>query len=162
MTPAEVLAGVRSALQSITAPRLFETERGYQGALLGQLDRRLQLPARVIVEQEYQKQAGRHGLNIRPDIIIHEPFDPERFADRTQGNVAVIELKLRATAAEAADDFKSLGLMLDVLRYPLGIFINIGADRTRAELLPQALQGRAICFAVGLLGTSVTVVEADR
>lgn len=162
MTPAEVLVGVRDALQSITAPRLFETERGYQGALLGQLDRRLQLPARVILEQEYQKQAGRHGVTIRPDIIIHAPFDPERFADRTQGNVAVIELKLRATAAEAADDFKSLGLMLDVLRYPLGVFINIGANRTWAELLPQALQGRVVCFAVHLQDTAVTVVETDR
>lgn len=162
MTPAEVLAGVRDALQSITAPRLFETERGYQGALLGQLDRRLQLPARVIVEQEYQKQAGRHGVTIRPDIIIHEPFDPERFADRTQGNVAVIELKLRSTAAEAADDFKSLGLMLDELRYQLGIFINIGAERTWAELLPQALHGRVACFAVRLQETAVTVVEAYR
>lgn len=162
MTPAEVLAGVRDALQSITAPRLFETERGYQGALLGQLDRRLQLPARVILEQEYQKQAGRHGVTIRPDIIIHEPFDPERYADRTQGNVAVIELKLRATAAEAADDFKSLGLMMDVLHYPLGVFINIGANRTWAELLPQALQGRVVCFAVFLQDTVVTVVETDR
>jgi len=159
VTSAEVLAGVRDALQSITAPRLFETERGYQGALLGQLDRRLQLPARVIVEQEYQKQAGRHGVTIRPDIIIHEPFDPERFADRTQGNVAVIELKLRSTAAEAADDFMSLGLMLDELRYPLGIFINIGAERTWAELLPQALHGRVACFAVRLQDTAVTVVE---
>ena len=33
---------------------------------------------------------------------------------RAQGNVAVIELKLRSTAAEAAEDFKSLGLMLNV------------------------------------------------
>lgn len=162
MTPAEVLAGVRDALQSITAPRLFETERGYQGALLGQLDRRLQLPARVIVEQEYQKQAGRHGVTIRPDIIIHEPFDPERFADRTQGNVAVIELKLRSTAAEAVDDFKSLGLMLNVLRYSLGVFINIGAERTWAELLPPALRGRVVCFAVHLQDAAVTIIEADR
>lgn len=161
MTPAEVLASVRDALQSITAPRLFETERGYQGALLAQLDRRLQLPERVVVEQEYQKQAGRHGLTIRPDVIIHEPFDPERFTDRTQGNVAVIELKLRSTAAAAADDFKSLGLMLDVLRYPLGVFINIGAERTWAELLPQALRGRVVCFAVHLQDTTVTIVEAD-
>lgn len=162
MTPVEVLAGVRDALQSITAPRLFETERGYQGALLGQLDRRLQLPARVIVEQEYQKQAGRHGVTIRPDIIIHEPFDPQRFADRSQGNVAVIELKLRSTAAEAADDFKNLGLMLDVLRYPLGIFINIGAERTWAESLPEALHGRVVCFAVHLQGAAVAIVEADH
>jgi hypothetical protein len=159
VTPAEVLAGVRDALHTILAPRLFETERGYQGALLGQLDRRLQLPARVIVEQEYQKQAGRHGVTIRPDIIIHEPFDPERFADRTQGNVAVIELKLRATAAEAADDFKSLGLMLDVLRYPLGIFINIGDARTWSDALPEQLRGRVVCFAVTLRGTEVEVLE---
>jgi len=38
ITPDHVLAGVRDALRAIGAPRLFETERGYQGALLGQLD----------------------------------------------------------------------------------------------------------------------------
>jgi hypothetical protein len=158
-TPDEVLAAVRDALRAIAAPRLFETERGYQGALLGQLDRRLRLPARVIIEQEYQKQAAQHGLTIRPDIIIHEPFDVDRHTGRTDGNVAVIELKLRATASEAEADFESLRLMLDVLRYPLGIFINIGAARTWSEALPESLRGRVVCFAVALRSAAIEVLE---
>lgn len=159
LKPEQVLAGVRVALRGIAAPRLFETERGYQGALLGQLERSLQLPARVIVEQEYQKQAGRHGLTIRPDIIIHEPFDPARHRDRRDGNVAIIELKLRATAAEAAGDFNSLASMLNVLHYPLGIFINVDATATHAELVPPDIRGRVVCFAVALRDGSVTLAE---
>jgi len=159
MTPAEVLIGVRTSLHAIQAPRLFETERGYQGALLGQLERHLNLPARVIVEQEYQKKAGCHALKIRPDIIIHEPFDPERYVDRAEGNIAVVELKLRATAAEAAEDFNNLDLMLTVLRYPLGIFINIGDTRTWFEAAPKPLRSRLACFAVALKENSVVVIE---
>lgn len=159
MTPAEVLIGVRASLHAIQAPRLFETERGYQGALLGQLERHLNLPARVIVEQEYQKKAGSHALKIRPDIIIHEPFDAKRNADRTEGNLAVVEIKLHAAEADAVEDFNSLCLMLDVLRYPLGIFINIGDTRTWFEVAPKAMRERLVCFAVALQGEAVVVIE---
>ncbi len=66
---------------------------------MAQLTRRLQLPDYAIVEQEYQKQADLHGMTIRPDIIIHDPFNPTRHHVRTEGNLAVVELKLRATSA---------------------------------------------------------------
>ena len=139
-----------SSSRQTAETRLFETERGYQGALLGQLDRRLQLPARVIVEQEYQKQAGRHGLNIRPDIIIHEPFDPHRHANRMEGNIAVLELKLRASAADAADDFRKIGEMIRVLRYPVGFFVNVSSTLTYGELIPANLKERVFPFAASL------------
>jgi hypothetical protein len=97
-----LVACVTESLAAITAPRFFQTERGYQGALLTQLDRRLRLPDHAIIEQEYQKQAGLHGLTIRPDIIIHEPFDPGRHAGRTEGNLAAVELKRKATPSDPA------------------------------------------------------------
>lgn len=144
----DVLACVRVSLGAITASRFFETERGYQGALLGQLSDRLQLPDYGIVEQEHQKQALLHGLTIRPDIIVHEPFNSERHGARTEGNVAVVELKLRARPADALADFESLRAMLDVLRYRLGIFVNIDSAVTHAELVPDDIRGRVVCFAV--------------
>ena len=132
-----LLRCVRESLAAITAPRLFETERGYQGQLVAQLHARLRLHKPAIVEQEYQKQAGLHGLTIRPDIIIHEPFDQELHQARADGNFAVMELKRRSTAAGARNDFRSLRLMLNVLRYRLGIFINIDARVTHADLVPD-------------------------
>jgi hypothetical protein len=159
ISPDDVLTGVRDALAAITAPRLFQTERGYQGALLGQLQARLRLPDHTIVEQEYQKQAGQHGLTIRPDIVVHEPFDPERHGARTEGNVAVVELKLRATAAEALADFQSLRSMLEVLRYPLGVFVNVASAVTHADLVPQDVRGRIVCFAVALVDGAAQIVE---
>ncbi|MBK7664281.1 MAG: hypothetical protein IPJ21_12180 [Sterolibacteriaceae bacterium] len=157
--PDDVLRGVRDALASITAPRFFQTERGYQGALLAQLHQRLLLSDDAIVEQEYQKQAGQHGLTIRPDIIVHEPFDPARHHARTEGNVAVIELKLRATAADALGDFQSLRSMLEVLRYPLGVFVNIDAAVTHAGSIPADLHGRIVCFAVMLVRGVPQIIE---
>lgn len=115
---------VRDALTAINNPRFFETERGFQGELIAHLAA-LQLPDQAILEQEYQKRQREHGLTIRPDIIIHEPYDPKRHAARTEGNYAVLELKLNATPGEALEDFHSLATMIKVLHYPLGIFVNI-------------------------------------
>lgn len=71
-------AGLVDAIRHITEPRLYQTERGYQGALLGQLSNALPalgLPdADLLVEQGYQKRFDTYGLNIRPDMAIHVPF----------------------------------------------------------------------------------------
>jgi len=144
-----LLAIVHESLASIAVPRFFETERGFQGALLTQLAQRIPvLPDGALIEQEYQKSPGQHGLRIRPDIIIHEPFNPTRHADRREGNLAVIELKLNATKAQAASDFKNLTAMIDALHYPLGLFINVAAAVTHAHLVPLEARGRIVCFAV--------------
>jgi len=155
----DVLTALRESLQSIGEPRFFETERGYQGALLGELHGRLHLDEPAIVEQEYQKQAGLHGLSIRPDIIIHEPFDPGHHRTRSDGNVAVMELKRRATPAQASADFQSLVLMLGRLQYHLGIFINIDSTRTHYALIPEDVRARIVCFAVAITGRTVSIIE---
>lgn len=155
----QIIACIRESLTAITTPRLFRTERGFQGELLVQLSRRLQLTAPEIVEQEYQKRQTDHGLTVRPDIIIHEPFDPAHHRYPTEGNRAVVELKLNATAAEAAEDYASLASMIQVLHYPLGVFVNIASSATYADRVPEEVRGRVVAFAVTLQDGEVRLVE---
>lgn len=159
MDRSALLACVRESLSSIDVPRLYETERGFQGELLAQLSRRLKLEYPAILEQEYQKRLQHHGLAIRPDLVIHEPFDPKRHADRRQGNLAVIELKLNATEDQACEDFGSLAAMLRVLEYPLGVFVNVGSTHTHAHAVPAEAKGRVVCFAVSLSEGKPSVIE---
>lgn len=159
MESVDLTACVRESLAAITAPRFFATERGFQGELLVQLARHVRLPSQVILEQEYQKRQRRHGLAIRPDIIIHEPFDPLRHAARTEGNYAVVELKLNATAAQASDDYQSLADMIRILQYPLGIFINIDSTTTHGDLVPNDVRGRVVSFAVVRRDGMTQVIE---
>lgn len=159
MNQAALLASISDALGAITHPRFFETERGFQGELLVQLTRRVVLSDQAILEQEYPKRAAAHGLTCRPDIFIHEPYNPSHHADRTEGNVAVVELKLRATAEKASEDFKSLADMIRVLHYPLGIFINIDSVATYGELVPEDVRGRIVSFAVARREGKIEVIE---
>jgi hypothetical protein len=159
-----ILTAVRDSLRSLTVPRFFETERGYQGGLLVELSKRLpkmNISPAAVLEQEYQKRMGEHGLSIRPDLIIHEPFDRRRHADRTEGNYAVFELKLRASAVQARDDFANLIALMEALNYPLGVFINIDASETH---LPTDIvsPGRIAAFAVALDGDTVKLTEDER
>lgn len=157
-----LLGCFRQALTAIDQPRFFETERGFQGELRAKLEAsqlRELLPQGAILEQEYQKRLDTHGLKIRPDLIIHEPFDPARHSGRQQGNHAVIELKLRASQKRAEGDFKSLLAMMEVLEYPFGIFINIDSQRTHARCVPAEGHGRIVCFAVWLQGNQPQVME---
>ncbi len=154
-----VLSSIRAALSTCAHPRLFETERGFQGQLLIELSKHFQLPDQAIIEQEYQKRLHVHGLTIRPDIVIHEPYNPTRHASRASGNIAVIELKLNANADEAAADFASIADMLRVLHYPLGIFVNINSRETYAELVPEDAKGLIVAYAVSLVEGKANVVE---
>jgi hypothetical protein len=154
-----LLDSLRKALAACTNPRLFQTERGFQGQLLVELSNRINLPNQTIIEQEYQKRLHTHGLNIRPDIVVHEPYDPYRHADRTDGNIAVIELKLNASADQAAEDFANLAKMLTVLQYTLGVFININSSHTHALLIPQAIRDRVVAYAVSPGDVSAIVLE---
>jgi len=159
MEPETLFANFRESLEAIIAPRFYETERGFQGELLTQLSKRLRLSDPAIVEQEYQKRQHVHGLSIRPDLIIHEPFDLGHHSSRTEGNIAVVELKLNASANKAAQAFQSLAAMLNVLEYPIGIFVNIGTTETYADLVPQEVKGRIALYAVSLNESHVYVVE---
>jgi hypothetical protein len=158
------LEHLTTALRAITTRRFYETERGFQGELLVKLQQVLPagfLPDQVIIEQEYQKVLRQHGLSIRPDIIIHEPFDPSRHLSRQDGNFVVIELKRVATAEYAAADIASLIKMMAILEYPLAIFLNIASEVTHANVVPAEWRDRIICFAVSLRNAEAHVVRSD-
>lgn len=162
--PAEFLALLEQALQSIREKVLYGDERGFQGALLHELNARLGygvLPNDPIIQQEYQKRFRDHGIKIRPDIIVHIPFERGRAEGRDEGNFAAIELKRRATAKRAEHAFASLALMKRILRYPLTVFINLDSKETHAMLCPRHIADQTVCFAVWLQ-EGEPVVKAER
>jgi len=116
----QFLALLKDALEHIREPLFFETERGFQGELLALLHNGLdgiELPGAPIVEQEYQKTISNHGLYIRPDIIVHIPFDRGHAERRNQDNFVAIELKLRSTEMRHAMTSRSsskCGKCLDI------------------------------------------------
>ncbi len=156
---------IRDAVHAIQTPRFFETERGYQGELLAEIRMRLKrLPeipewdVDVVVEQEAQKRTTAHGLKLRPDLIIHEPFDNKRHSTRREGNYICLELKLRASEAQASEAYRNLSQLMSALNYPLGIFINIDSSQTYISLAPTN-SGRFFAFAVKLEDGEVKVYE---
>jgi len=91
----EILNIIRDSLSSIDNPHFYNTELGFQGELVAEIRKRLpelEIDG-AIVQQEYQKRMKDHGFRIRPDIIIHIPFEQTSFNSRQEGNFLVIELK---------------------------------------------------------------------
>nr|WP_297353530.1 hypothetical protein [uncultured Caldimonas sp.] len=151
MDNAALLAHLETALRSITHPHFYEDERGFQGELLVALRKSIPeglLPERAVIQQEYQKRLGRHGLNQRPDIVIHEPFEFGEYGSRREGNYMVIALKRNATTTRAEADLEGLVAMCDILDYPAAAFINIASSETYADSIPDSAKGRITCFAV--------------
>lgn len=147
------LALFMDALRAIRKPRFFDTERGYQGELLAELRSiigRGGLPGDPIVEQEYQKTIPRHGLRIRPDIIIHIPFERGVTNGRREGNFVAVELKRRAGRRQAGIAFKNLRQINEALNYPLTVFVNIDSANNHAELCPGSIAAQTVCIAVRL------------
>jgi hypothetical protein len=159
----KLLDVIRSALGAVQEPRYFETERGYQAELYCELRARLKAldfgDAEPILEQEYQKRTSQHGLTLRPDILVHEPFNPSKHPDRTHGNYVVIELKLDATDQEAREDFAHLAEMMRRLSYPLGVFVNVAAVDTKIAQANRSNTGRIVAFAVSLKDGRVNLRE---
>ena len=153
-----VLHAIRESLRAVTQPRFFETERGFQGQLLVELNGRLQCEG-TVVEQEYQKRMCHHGFKIRPDIIAHVPYDPDRHRSRREGNFVVFELKLRADQDAAFEDFDRLSMMCAGLDYPLGIFINIDSFETHLERYAGEHRSPLHAFAVRLDDRRVVLNE---
>ena len=158
-----LLQVIRKALEAIVDPRYYNTERGFQGRILAELHTRIAevFPEHcVIIEQEHQKTRRRHGITLRPDIIVHQPFDPTIHGSRCDGNFAVIALKLRAGPRKAAQDFENLLVMLDELHYTIGVFINVDHTCPQIEHVPAQAAGRIVAFATKLTQNGVCVVEA--
>ena len=157
----QIIEIIRVSLSSIINPRFYDTERGYQGELGGELRNRLPLLELdgAIIEQEYQKRMIDHGFRIRPDIIIHVPFEYSTYTSRMEGNFVVIELKHQGTEEEALADYESLSSMCEILGYPLGIFINIDSDKTYFANYHGQLKERLRSFSVRLKGGQVVITE---
>jgi len=155
----------RDTIRAITDKRYFSTERGYQGQLLAELSRRMAsikriFPSEPNVEQEYQKTMDKHGITIRPDIIIHIPYEREVSKNRGSNNFIVIQIKLNASESRAMEDFRKLNLMLEKLNYPLGIFLNINSTKTFYDSYSGDYKGRLHCFAVRLVNKEVVLHES--
>ncbi len=154
----------RDAISAIQEPRFFKSERGYQGALVAELTKRLpdaDLDGSPIVEQEHQKRLVAHGITIRPDLIVHIPFERTGEGSRREGNFVAVEIKRRSTAAEAREDFLSLTAMKEMLGYPLTIFLNVDSSVTHADSCPQGIAHQTTCFAV-ILRDGEPVIAMDR
>ena len=144
---------LQQALENIREEQLFNDERGFQGALLQELGRRLPesvRPEDPMLQQEYQKRLLRHGIRIRLDIIIHVPFERSVAENREEGNFVAMELKRRATNKTAKGAFANLVKMKKALKYPVTSFINIDSDETCAALCPKSIAGQTVCFASAL------------
>jgi len=149
--PNQFLALLRAALENVSEEIFYRDERGFQGALLHELSKRLEhgaLPDDPIFQQEYQKRLRDHGIRIRPDIILHIPFERGLVKRRDQGNFAAIELKRRATSMGAEDAFANLAQIKEALSYPVTIFINIDSEETHAALCQKSIANQTTCFAV--------------
>jgi hypothetical protein len=147
----QFLTVLRQSLENLREERFFQDERGFQGALLQELSQRVAhgaFPGDPIIEQEYQKRLPLHKIRIRPDIIIHVPFERGVAEERDEGNFVAMELKRRATAKKAKEAFANLAQMKKALKYPLTIFINIDSEQTHAALCPKSIAGQTACFAV--------------
>jgi len=156
-----LLEVVRESLLSIIHPRFYETERGFQGQLVSNLNARLEEIGlgNIIVEEEYPKVFKQHGLKIRPDVIIHVPFEESGLESRREGNFVVFELKRSASQKEAFHDFDKLEQMRDALDYPLGIFINVDASDTHLDNYTKRTDIELHSFAVRQENNQVIIHE---
>lgn len=160
MNDQKFLEVFRQSIKSIEDKRYFSTERGYQAELYCQLKERLNptwIQSKAILEVEYQKTEEKHGIKLRPDIVLHVPFESGQYNNRLSGNYIVIELKLRANERKAKEDFKKLNSIFQELNYPLGIFLNINSDKTFCDRYFGNYGQRLHCFAVKLANNEVIV-----
>jgi hypothetical protein len=152
----------RNSLIAITNLRYFSSERAYQGALIAELQNKVNIKeifsSNAIVEQEYQKTLEAHGINIRPDLIIHVPFDGIN-NNRASDNYVVIQLKLKASEKKAEKDFDDLDSMFEKLNYRMGIFLNINSTKTFFDHYQGKYKEQIHCFAVKLIDSEVKIYE---
>lgn len=154
----------RHSISAITDPAYFSDERGYQGQLYAEINNRINanqlFPGNPIIQQEYQKIERNHGIRIRPDLVIHIPFERGNVINRRHGNFVVIQLKRRSSLAGAIDDFNKIDLMFYHLDYPLGIFLNIDSENNYYDNYNGDFQDRLHCFSVILDNGTAVINES--
>ena len=153
----------KESLEVITEKRFFSSELGYQGQLVSELNKRLIMElvfsSRAVVEQEYQKRLKRHGIRIRPDIIIHVPYSEGIHSSRKEDNYVVIQLKKNSSKKDALDDFKKIDLLFQNLDYPLGVFLNIDSEKNFYSDYLGEYRDRIHCFAVRLSAEDKVIIH---
>lgn len=136
-----LMSVISEAIKQIKSRRLFNSERGFRGQLQANLDRLLReknlISNHALVEEEYQKRIRDHGVSHRPDIIIHVPFEEGIARSRREDNFVAFELKLRADENDASDDFAKLNDYITILKYPIGVFVNVNSEKPFIELVPN-------------------------
>lgn len=149
------------AISKVRNPRYFCSERGYQGQFYCQLQSILEeqniITADLILEMEYQKQVQNHHMTQRPDIILHIPSEVSG-ASSTENNFCVWALKRGTNSTGAREDFEKLNMMMEVLNYPVGIFINIDSGRHFLESYDLSYKNRIAAISV-LLQDDVLLVN---
>lgn len=142
-------------------PRHYESELGYQAELYAELRTELQHFGwnNAIIEQEYQKRIKDHKTRIRPDLIIHVPFDSNKHNSRGEGNFVVFELKLNSNNNEkkAIIDYEKLAVMCEELSYPYAVSININGNTTYIEKYVGVHKDKILAYRVKLVGDNVEV-----
>jgi hypothetical protein len=122
------------ALKRIRNSRFYSSERGFEGELSSNLKILLFekniIPNEAIVEEEYQKTIPNHGIRHRPDILVHIPFEEGITRNRKEGNFVAIELKRKASKKKALRDFSKLNDYINILDYPLGVFVNVSSTES--------------------------------
>ena len=151
MERARFLRILREALEAITEPRFFATERGFQGELLAGLRARLHeayFPGDPVVEQEYQKRMREHDIRIRPDLIVHIPFERDLTRVRRDGNFVAVEIKRDINDVPAA--FENLAVIERALDYALTVLVMVNSPDTCAGQCPADIAPKTVCFAAQL------------
>ena len=143
MERARFLRILREALEAITEPRFFATERGFQGELLAGLRARLHeayFPGDPVVEQEYQKRMREHDIRIRPDLIVHIPFERDLTRVRRAGNFVAVEIKRDINDVPAA--FENLAVIERALDYALTVLVMVNSPDTRRRAVPGGYRAK--------------------
>lgn len=156
-----MLALIQDAIRSIRNPHVFELAQSYRGELLAEIRRRLPeagLPGDALVQQEYQRRLVDHGVNVRPDIIIHVPM--RIGADRRLVNFAVLEMDRSAGPKAAQEDFDDLDLAMAFLQYPLAVFLNVASTQTQASHYQGPFRDCLHCFAVRFAANRLRIAHA--
>ena len=150
------------SLRSVKNPRLFRTERGFQGEFSYSLQNILReqgvVDSRCILEMEHQKSV-RHGTQQRPDIILHVPVEVSK-TNVTKNNYAVWALKRNASVRSATEDFEKLNEMFFRLKYSIGFFINIDSGSHHLDNYSGDFRDRIFAFAVQLNQSDVAIKMA--
>lgn len=132
MNPHIFLELVVTAFKTVSTPRFYKTERGFQGrfacALYKVLDARGIFPDDLIIEEEYQKSIKDHGIRLRPDLLIHIPVESSGIEGRDKNNFVAFAFKKNASANDAKSDFNKLEEIVEKLNYLLIIFVNLNSE----------------------------------